>query len=92
MIALESADAMYQRCLDLAFNPTGDLNNEACQRIKRNPATGGGDHVDRSFTNAGLSDFSGVDLQLDWTQSVGQRRRDQPEHVGEHQPRRDHAG
>ena len=69
MIALESADTTYQRCMDIAFNPTGDINNPACQRIERNPTTGGGATVDRSFTNEGRADFSGVDLRSTGTSS-----------------------
>jgi iron complex outermembrane receptor protein len=70
MIAVESADTTYQSCLDLAFNPTGDLNHPACVRIKRNPTTGGGGEVSRVFTNEGLSDFSGVDAQLAWNRQL----------------------
>ena len=70
MIALESGDTTYQQCMDLALNPTGDLNNPACVRIKRNPGTGGGATVDRSFTNAGRADFSGVDLALTWNKQL----------------------
>jgi iron complex outermembrane receptor protein len=70
MIALESGDTTYQQCMDLAFNPTGDLNNPACVRIKRNPGTGGGATVDRSFTNRGAADFSGVDLALNWNKQL----------------------
>jgi outer membrane receptor protein involved in Fe transport len=70
MIAVEGADATYQSCMDLGFNPTGDINNSACQRIKRNPTTGAGAQVDRSFTNEGRSSFSGVDLQLNWSHQL----------------------
>jgi iron complex outermembrane receptor protein len=70
MIALESGDTTYQQCMDLNFNPTGDLNNPACVRIKRNPGTGGGATVDRSFTNRGRADFSGVDLALNWNKQL----------------------
>ncbi len=70
MIAVESADTTYQTCLDLQFNPTGSLQNQACQRIKRNPTTGGGGEVSRVFTNEGLSDFSGVDVQLTWNRQL----------------------
>ena len=70
MISVESADATYQGCLDLAFNPTGDLNNPSCARIQRNPTTGGGGLVNRAFTNEGASDFSGVDVQLNWTKQL----------------------
>jgi iron complex outermembrane recepter protein len=70
MISVESSDATYQGCLDLAFNPTGDINNPACIRIKRNPTTGGGGEVSRVFTNLGASDFSGVDVQLNWSRQL----------------------
>ncbi len=70
MIAVEGADATYQRCLDIAFNPTGSLANEACVQILRNPNTGGGALVDRSFTNEGRAEFSGVDVQLNWSKQL----------------------
>jgi outer membrane receptor protein involved in Fe transport len=70
MIALESGDTTYQQCLDLAFNPSGSLTHPACVRIERNPGTGGGATVERSFTNAGIADFSGVDLQLTWNHQL----------------------
>jgi len=66
MIALEGADATYQRCLDISFNPTGDLNHPACRQISRNPTTGAGGTVDRSFTNEGRALFSGFDVALNW--------------------------
>jgi outer membrane receptor protein involved in Fe transport len=70
MIAVEGADATYQRCLDLTFNPSGSLSNPACVQIFRNPNTGGGAQVDRSFTNEGRADFSGVDLALNWNKQL----------------------
>lgn len=70
MIAVEGADATYQRCLDIAFNPTGDLSAPACRQIQRNPTTGNGGLVDRVFTNEGRSRFSGVDLQLNWSRQL----------------------
>ena len=36
----------------------------------RNPTTGGGGLVNRDFTNEGASDFSGVDVQLNWTRQL----------------------
>jgi iron complex outermembrane recepter protein len=71
MIALESSDTTYQHCLDMAFNPSGSLSAPACQNILRNPTTGGAALVYRSFTNAGATDFEGVDVQLNWQHQLG---------------------
>jgi outer membrane receptor protein involved in Fe transport len=70
MIATEGLDTTYQRCLDMAFNPTGDPNSEACSLITRNPITGAGATVDRSFTNAGYAKFSGVDVSVNWSHQL----------------------
>jgi outer membrane receptor protein involved in Fe transport len=70
MIALESPDAIYQTCLDPAFNPTFDVNHEACVRINRNPADGGASNVDRTFDNQGRAVMEGVDLQFDWSRDL----------------------
>jgi len=70
MIALEGADTTYALCLDMQFNPSGSLANEACRRIFRNPTTGGGALVDRTFTNEGRALFSGVDLALNWNKQL----------------------
>jgi amino-acid N-acetyltransferase len=67
MIAVESADATYQRCLDIGFNPTGDINNSACQQIFRSPTSGAGGYINRSYNNLGRSDFEGIDVQLNWS-------------------------
>src|SRR5690606_23468762 len=71
MIALIGADATYQTCLDIAFNPTGDPNSPACQNIRRNSATGGGSYVDRVFSNLGRSRMSGADIQFNWSRPLG---------------------
>ena len=70
MVALEGADSTYQRCLDMAFNPNGDLSTPACMNIARNPSNGNGGFVNRSFTNEGLAKFSGVDVQLNWSKQL----------------------
>jgi iron complex outermembrane receptor protein len=70
MIALIGADATYQTCLDIAFNPTGDPTIPACQKIQRNSATGTASLVDREFSNLGRALMSGVDLQLNWSRPV----------------------
>ncbi|MDX1561972.1 MAG: TonB-dependent receptor, partial [Gammaproteobacteria bacterium] len=71
MIALESADSTYERCLSLEFNPTGNPNAPACNQIFRNPSTGGAANIDRSFTNEGRALMSGVDLQFNWSRPLG---------------------
>jgi outer membrane receptor protein involved in Fe transport len=70
MIALEGGDATYQQCLDLAFNPTSDINNRSCQNVLRNPINGGGGIINRSFTNAGRVGFEGVDFQVNWAHQL----------------------
>jgi outer membrane receptor protein involved in Fe transport len=70
MIALENADAIYQRCLSLEFNPAGNPLAEPCVLVNRDPANGAPSNVDRSFTNQGRALMSGVDLQLDWNREL----------------------
>ena len=70
MIALESADAIYQTCLDPAFNPSFNPNADACVRINRNPADGSASNVERTFSNQGRALMEGVDLQFDWAREV----------------------
>ena len=92
MIALEGCDATYQRCMDIAFNPTGDLNNAACQRIKRNPSTGGGAHGGAIVHERGLADFSGVDLALNWSHQLDNGGGLNLNVSANMPPRGDHAG
>lgn len=67
MIALESGDDVFQRCLSPALNPTRDPNSIACTDIGRDPLTGNVQFVGRSYTNEGRALTSGLDLQVDWT-------------------------
>jgi outer membrane receptor protein involved in Fe transport len=70
MIAPEPGDAVYRACLSPASNPTFDVANEACQRIIRNPSTGGATATNVSYINAGTSKLSGVDVTFDWKAEV----------------------
>ena len=71
MISIESSDSTYQGCLDLAFNPTGSLSNRACQRIlSQSDDRRWRPRESTMFTNLGRSDFSGVDVQLNWTRQL----------------------
>ena len=71
MIALEGADSTYERCLSMAFNPSGDADAPACQQIFRNPSNGNAANIDSSFTNEGRAVMSGIDLQLNWSRQLG---------------------
>jgi outer membrane receptor protein involved in Fe transport len=70
MIAIESPDTAYERCLSLALNPTGDSTSPACLQVTRNPFNGGVSNLDLSFTNQGKAKVEGVDLQLNGTLMV----------------------
>src|SRR5690606_31411136 len=38
MIASETLESVYEACLSVSSNPTGNVLHPACQRIQRNPA------------------------------------------------------
>ena len=83
MIALEGADATYQGCLDVAFNPTRLINNPACQRIQRNPTTGGGgDHRPIVHERGTVGLLGRRRRSSTGRKQLEQRRRAQPQHVG----------
>jgi outer membrane receptor protein involved in Fe transport len=67
MIALVSPDSVYESCLSLAKNPTGDPTLPACTQIVRSPINGNAQNIDLTFTNQGRAKVSGVDLQLNWS-------------------------
>jgi outer membrane receptor protein involved in Fe transport len=71
MIALESPDSVYGRCLSLAQNPTGSPSAPACGLIFRNPTDGNAANIDLPYTNQGRAQVSGVDLQLNWSTDIG---------------------
>ncbi len=66
MIAVENADAVFERCLSPAFNPNADPEHPACATMLRNPSNGNIVSTDLSYTNQGRAKTSGVDLQLNW--------------------------
>jgi outer membrane receptor protein involved in Fe transport len=67
MIASDSAALVYEQCLSVLTNPSGDPNGPACSRITRNPASGGAQAVDVTYVNAALAKISGVDTTIDWS-------------------------
>ena len=70
MIALETADSTYERCLSMGFNSTGDPNAPACKQIFRRPSSGTAANIDSSFTNEGRAVVAGVDFQLNWSREL----------------------
>jgi outer membrane receptor protein involved in Fe transport len=70
MIAVESANSHYQRCLSTELNPTGSPTAPACATIFRDPTSGGPANIDNSFTNQGRALVEGVDLQLNWSKML----------------------
>ncbi len=71
MIALESPDTVFERCLSLELNPAGDPTTPACMQIVRNQFTGNRANIDLTFTNQGKATVSGVDFQLNGTKMLG---------------------
>ncbi len=65
MIAVETGDAVMERCLSPAFNP--GASTSACNALVRNPFSGGTASIDTVFTNLGAVKFSGVDVSVDWS-------------------------
>ena len=63
MIALENADAIYQRCLSLDFNPAGDPNVDACVLVNRDPANGAPEGNRQAAQNGGLREFLWRDVR-----------------------------
>ncbi len=71
MIAVESANSHYQRCLSIELNPTGDASIPACATLYRDPTNGNPSNIDNSFTNEGRALVEGVDLQVNWSKQIG---------------------
>jgi len=70
MIALTGPDSIYESCLSIEKNPTGDPSAPACRQIIRDPFNGNAANIDLTFTNQGRAKVSGVDLQLDWSKML----------------------
>jgi iron complex outermembrane receptor protein len=70
MIALEASDSIYQRCVSMEFNPTGDPNAGACRLIFRDPTNGNPSNIDRAYNNEGRVLVEGVDFQVTWSKML----------------------
>jgi len=65
-ISLQGVDSVSRQCFSKIFNPNYDVSIDACQRNKRDAATGERVNVTVNFTNAGRVETSGWDVQFDW--------------------------
>lgn len=65
-IGTESEDTVGRLCFSSEYNPTYDVNNEACQRMARRPDNGNPNITKVGYTNGGTIKTAGVDLQVDW--------------------------
>jgi iron complex outermembrane receptor protein len=71
MIAIESPDTAYERCLSVSLNPTANPAAPACLQVSRSAINGGVANLDLTFTNQGKATVSGVDLQLTGQKMLG---------------------
>ena len=82
MIVVEQIANVYDNCLGLATNPNRDVNHDACQRVLRNPTSGGRQATDVSFNNEGWVKTSGVDMQVNWGSTLSDIGIDIPGYLG----------
>jgi outer membrane receptor protein involved in Fe transport len=64
-------NAVLERCFSASFNPTFDPNNEFCQLITRESATGTVSEIATSFLNLASLETSGVDVQIGHGVDIG---------------------
>jgi iron complex outermembrane receptor protein len=70
-IAPVSVSTIYDNCFNrYGTNPTYDVNNEFCQLITRNPVTGDRQQVAALFSNLGILETKGLDLQVNWSKDI----------------------
>ena len=70
MISIEPATLVYEKCLSVSSNPTGDPLHPDCLRINRNPASGGAAPTTASYINAAFARVKGIDLTVDWRRDL----------------------
>jgi len=70
MIAAEAAEVVYQACLSVSSNPTGDPNHPACLRVFRNPGSGAAAPTTVGYVNAAFAKVAGTDLTVDWAADI----------------------
>lgn len=71
VIGTVSGSDALTRCFRTAFNPALDPNNQFCQLIERNSATGTVDRISATYLNLAALRTSGVDLQVSHSFDLG---------------------
>lgn len=66
MISVEPAELVYEQCLSVDTNPSGDPSHPSCLRVHRNPGTGAAAPTTVSYINAAFAEIAGTDISLDW--------------------------
>jgi iron complex outermembrane recepter protein len=68
-----AAYIVYNNCFNWngATNPTYDINNQYCKMIRRNASSGDREEVDAPFSNLGLIETQGYDLNINWSSDFG---------------------
>ena len=82
MIVVEQIANVYDNCLGVSTNPARSVNTDACQRVLRNPTSGGRQATDVSFNNEGWTKTSGVDVQVNWGSDLADVGIDIPGYLG----------
>jgi iron complex outermembrane receptor protein len=67
-----SVSTIYDNCFNrYGTNPTYDIGNPFCQLIERNAVTGDRAQVQAVFSNLGIIETQGVDMQVNWAADFG---------------------
>ncbi len=64
-IDLQGPDSVLRQCFSRVFNPEYVVN-DACQRIRRDEATGNIELIEVNYANLGRVETSGIDANLSW--------------------------
>jgi iron complex outermembrane recepter protein len=68
-----AAYIVYNNCFNWngQTNPTYDVNNPSCRMIRRNASSGDREEVDAPFSNLGIIETQGLDLNVNWRADFG---------------------
>jgi len=71
MISSQDPNQLYRQCLDPATNPSFDPTFAPCTQVVRDPFNGTNAIASLLYTNEGAVEFSGYDIQTDWSTDLG---------------------